>query len=206
MNEEEVIKILIVGEFDVGKTSILCKFNDDDLSKELQYHYCSKRLQYDNDKILNCEIWDIPQQAKTYPLPKIFYKDTNAVILVYDITRKDTYEDIKYYWLEQIKENTPPETILVFAANKSDLIDHSTVDEEEARRFAENLGAIFVSTTVTKKDTINNLLIQIAKKYTGCYDILIKEEEYEEYISQENIKRISFQRERQREYPKCDIY
>ena len=95
---------------------------------------------------------------------------------------------------------------MVFAANKSDLIDHSTVDEEEARRFAENLGAIFVSTTVTKKDTINNLLIQIAKKYTDCYDILIKEEEYEEYISQENIKRISFQRERQREYPKCDIY
>ena len=55
-------------------------------------------------------------------MPKLFYKDANAVILVYDITRKDTYEEIKDYWLEQIKENTPPETILVFAANKSELL------------------------------------------------------------------------------------
>ena len=60
---------------------------------------------------------------------------------------------------------------MLIAANKSDLIDNEAVDEEEARKFAESLGAIYASTTATKIEPINDLFIQIAKKYTGCNDI-----------------------------------
>ena len=80
-----------------------------------------------------------------------------------------------YY--NQIKESSPPDIILVIAANKSDLIDHEAVDEEEARKFAEELGAILVSTTARQIEPINDLFIQIAKKYTGSNEITIKEEE-----------------------------
>ena len=107
----------------------------------------------------------------------MFYKDANAAVLVYDITRKDSFEEIQNYWSNQIKESSPPGIILAVAANKSDLIDHETVDEEKARQFAEELGAIFVSTTATQIDPVNDLFIQIAKKYTGSNEIKIKEEE-----------------------------
>ena len=107
----------------------------------------------------------------------MFYKYANEAVLVYDINRKDSFEEIQNYWSNQIKESSPPGIILAVAANKSDLIDHEAVDEEQARKFAEDLGAIFVSTTATQIDPVNDLFIQIAKKYTGSNEIKIKEDD-----------------------------
>ena len=107
----------------------------------------------------------------------MFYKDANAAVLVYDITRKDSFEEMQNYWANQIKECSPQGIILAVAANKSDLIDQEVVDEGTARKFAEDLGAIFVSTTAKVIEPINDLFIQIAKKYTGSNEITIKEEE-----------------------------
>ena len=107
----------------------------------------------------------------------MFYKDANAAVLVYDITRKESFEELEKYWAGQIKESSPEQIILAVAANKSDLIDKEEVDEESARGFAERIGAIFVSTTATQVESINDLFIQIAKKYTGSENIEIKDEE-----------------------------
>ena len=104
----------------------------------------------------------------------MFYKDANAAVLVYDITRKDSFEELQNYWSQQIKESSPPNIILAVAANKSDLINQEKVEEETARAFASELGAIFVSTTATTVESINELFIEIAKKYTNATDIKIK--------------------------------
>ena len=104
----------------------------------------------------------------------MFYKDANAAVLVYDITRKDSFEELQNYWSQQIKESSPPNIILAIAANKSDLINQEAVEEEKAREFANELGAIFVSTTATTVESINELFIEIAKKYTNATDIKIK--------------------------------
>ena len=106
----------------------------------------------------------------------MFYKDANAAILVYDITRKDSFEQLKLYWAEQIKE-CPENIILVIAANKSDLFQKEEVDEEEARKLASDLGAIFVGTSAKQVESINQLFIEIAKKYTGSEQIEIKDED-----------------------------
>ena len=104
----------------------------------------------------------------------MFYKDANAAVLVYDITRKDSFEELQNYWSQQIKESSPPNIILTVAANKSDLINQEAVEEETARAFANELGAIFVSTTATTVESINELFIEIAKKYTNASEIKIK--------------------------------
>ena len=69
---------------------------------------------------------------------------------------------------------------MVIAANKSDLIEHEKVDEGEARNFAKELNAIFISTSAKNSDGINNLFEEIAKKYTGSTNIKIKEDGDEE--------------------------
>ena len=186
----ESLKIVLLGEAGVGKTSIISQFVEQTFQEDIQSSaggtFSSKTCVYGNNQILKLEIWDTAGQERYRALTKMFYKDTNAAVLVYDITRKDSFEEMQNYWANQIKECSPPGIILAVAANKSDLIDKEAVDEEEARKFAENLGAIYVSTTATKIEPINDLFIQIAKKYTGSNDIKIKEEEEEAQVEQNN--------------------
>ena len=110
----------------------------------------------------------------------MFYKDANAAVMVYDVTRKESFDEIKNYWSNQIKENSPENIILVIAGNKSDLIEQETVDEEEARNFAKELNAIFISTSAKSSEGINSLFEEIAKKHTGSTNITIKEDDGEE--------------------------
>ena len=181
MSEVESFKVVLVGESGVGKTSIITQFIDQTFQEDQQSTtggtFSTKSVVCDNGKTLKFEIWDTAGQERYRALTKMFYKDANAAVLVYDITRKDSFEEIQNYWSNQIKESSPPGIILAVAANKSDLIDHEAVDEEQARKFAEDLGAIFVSTTATQIDPVNDLFIQIAKKYTGSNEIKIKEDD-----------------------------
>ena len=61
----------------------------------------------DDDTIIRFHIWDTAGQEKYRSNAKIFYKDAKAAILVYDITNQKSFDEIKNYWYEQIKNNTP---------------------------------------------------------------------------------------------------
>ena len=174
-------KVVLIGESGVGKTSIITQFIDQEFQADQQSTtggtFSTKSVVCDNGKTLKFEIWDTAGQERYRALTKMFYKDANAAVLVYDITRKESFEELKNYWAEQIKENSPPHIILAIAANKSDLIDKQVVDEEEARNYASSFGAIYVSTSATNSGSINDLFFEIAKKYTGSSEIQIKNEE-----------------------------
>ena len=174
----ESFKVVLVGESGVGKTSIITQFIDQTFQEDQQSTtggtFSTKSVICDNGNTLKFEIWDTAGQERYRSLTKMFYKDANAAVLVYDITRKDSFEELQNYWSQQIKESSPPNIILAIAANKSDLINQEAVEEEKAREFANELGAIFVSTTATTVESINELFIEIAKKYTNATDIKIK--------------------------------
>ena len=173
-------KILTIGESGVGKTSIITQFIDQTFQEDQQSTtggtFSTKSVICDGGKILKFEIWDTAGQEKYRSLTKMFYKDANAAVMVYDVTRKDSFEELKNYWASQIKESSPENIILAIAANKSDLIEQEVVDEENARNFAKEIGAIFVSTSAKNSEGINSLFEEIAKKYTGASKITIKED------------------------------
>ena len=177
----ETIKIVLLGESGVGKTSIISQFIDQTFQEDLQSStggtFSSKTFTYDNGKILKLEIWDTAGQERYRALTKMFYKDANAAILVYDITRKRSFEELQNYWFEQIKESAPQNIMLVVDANKCDLIQEEEVDEGAARDYSKGIGAIFCTTSAKSSVGINDLFIQIARKYTGFDDIQIKNEE-----------------------------
>ena len=177
----ETIKIVLLGESGAGKTSIISQFIDQTFQEDLQSStggtFSSKTFTYDNGKILKLEIWDTAGQERYRALTKMFYKDANAAILVYDITRKRSFEELQNYWFEQIKESAPQNIMLVVDANKCDLIQEEEVDEGAARDYSKGIGAIFCTTSAKSSVGINDLFIQIARKYTGFDDIQIKNEE-----------------------------
>jgi small GTP-binding protein len=171
MSDKESFKVILLGESGVGKTSIITQFINQTFQADEQSsisYYSTKSVVCDGGKVLKFEIWDTAGQEKYHALTKIFYKDAKVVVLVYDITRKDSFEKLQTYWAKEIKHNSPPNTILAVAANKSDLYHQKAVDEDKAREFADSLGAIYASTTATKIGPINDLFMQIAKKYTGA--------------------------------------
>ena len=174
VEEEEAFKIVLIGESGVGKTSIISQFIQkifqDDIQPSMGGTFTSKSLLFDDGKVLRFDIWDTAGQEKYRALTQMFYKDANAAILVFDITRKDSFEELTKYWIEKIKENSSSDIILFLAANKSDLVEKEDVNEEEARKFAKEINADFCSISAKNSIGIDDLFIQIAKKYTGRTD------------------------------------
>ena len=143
--EENNFKIVLVGESGVGKTSIISQFVDQIFEEGLQTStggsFSSKTLTFNNGKTIKLEIWDTAGQERYRALTKIFYTNALAAVLVYDITNKRSFEEIKTFWIKQLREFGPENIIVAVAANKSDLLDMEQVNEEEARNFAKENNA-----------------------------------------------------------------
>lgn len=112
----------MLGEAGVGKTSIINRyisnsFNPQNMSTS-GASYVSKTMYFEGtDKNIKFDIWDTAGQEKFRSLTKIFYKETNVAVLVYDITRKESYDEIVNYWCNQIKEHSPKKTSKNILAN-----------------------------------------------------------------------------------------
>ena len=163
-------KVVLVGESAVGKTCIISRFIsgafDSNVSSTNGASYASKNVQYDKlGKNLLLDVWDTAGQEKYRALTKFFYKDAKVAILVYDITRYDTFKSIKEFWYEQVKENGPKNIVIGIAGNKCDLYEKEEVNENEAREFAESIGAIFALTSAQNNSGINELFRDVGNKY-----------------------------------------
>ena len=185
-------KVVLLGEAGVGKTSIISQFIDESFQEDIQSStggtYSSKTFVIGNKQLLDFEIWDTAGQERYRSLTTMYYKDANAAILVYDITLQKSFDEIKTYWANQVKETSSNDIILVVCGNKSDLIKDEEVDEEKAREFANEIGALFFLTSAINASGINDVFIQIAKKHTGNDNVRVKEknEEIEEEENQKN--------------------
>jgi small GTP-binding protein len=172
MEEEncEVVKVVLLGESGVGKTCIIQRYLNNTFDEEEMSttgaSYASKTMLFPNyNKALKFEIWDTAGQEKFKALTRIFYKDSNIAILVYDITNKGSFEELKNYWLSQVKENSPKNCIISIAANKHDLFETEQVNEGEVRKFAEENNLMFRYTSALSAEGIDDLFKDVGSKY-----------------------------------------
>ena len=105
-------KVILLGESDTNKTQIISHFINntfkDNILSTTGASYAAKTLRFDEyGKSVKFEIYDTAGQEKYRSLSKIFYKNAGAAILVYDITKRNTFEEIKNYWEKQVKEFAP---------------------------------------------------------------------------------------------------
>ena len=199
--DPQILKIVIIGESSVGKTSIISQFVDKIFQEEIQStvggSFNSKTiLCEDLDKKVKLEIWDTAGQERYRSVTKMFYKDADIAVLVYDITNKDSYDELKNYWVEQVKDSTRKGTNLVIVANKSDLIEKEQVDEDESRNYARSINASFFVVSAKDSISVGELFKEIVKKYTGSKNVSIVDENDEsafhfKKIRKESIKLIA---------------
>ena len=165
------IKMILLGNQAVGKTSIINRYVSDNFSSNIMTSshmtYTEKILSIDNQKI-QLNIWDTVGQEKFRSLSKLFFKDTNIVGLVYSVTDKETFNDLRF-WVDSFKETIGEEVIIGVMGNKSDLFLEQEVSEEEGDKFAKEIGGFFdaVSAKENKQGLdkfINKLVIEYLKK------------------------------------------
>ena len=169
MNEPTSIKVVLLGESGVGKTSIINqfiskKFNPK-MSTSVSAQFTSKIMEFPEQKrTLRFDIWDTVGQEKYRSLTKIFYKDAKIIIFVYDITTEYSFNALQTYWYTETVDNTDGEPIYAVCANKYDLYDKAMVKTEDGKKFADKIKAIFQNTSAKSDTGINILFENLGKK------------------------------------------
>ena len=169
-DNEESVKVVLIGESGVGKTSIISQFTkgifNPDLMSTNGATFSTKKKEFkESNKILSFEIWDTAGQEKYRSLAKMFFKDAAVALIVYDVTSKKSFEEIKAYWMDLVKENGPKKVIMYIVGNKTDLSDQEVVNEDEARAFAENENVNFWLTSAKNSTGIDELFNEIGNQY-----------------------------------------
>ncbi len=168
--ETEEVKVVLLGESGVGKTSILKQyiiktFNENNESS-ISGKFITKTLELkDINKKIKFNLWDTAGQEKYRSLVKIFYKDARVIILVYNIESQTSFDNLKEYWYEEVKNNSLSNVILAVVGNKIDLYERCQVNENEARQWADSINAIFQLTSAKSDSGIDLLFENIAKKF-----------------------------------------
>ena len=163
------IKIVLIGDCGVGKSSISLRYTsnefEDNYTSTGGAAYSTKLIQKYGDN-LQLDIWDTAGQERYRSLGRTFYKDAFIVILVYDITREETFNNLKNIWMEELNKNGEEKPILAVVGNKIDQYEEeATVNEEDARKFAESNNAVFQQVSAKTGSNIeilfNNLFSKI---------------------------------------------
>lgn len=130
--------------------------------------FVSKQININHTDI-EFEIWDTAGQEKYRSLTRMFYKDSHAALLVYDITQKKTFIELKEFWLKEIHSNGPKAVIIFIIGNKNDLFEKEEVPEEEARKLADEEKAFFAVVSAKNCFGINELFRVVGEKHLSEY-------------------------------------
>ncbi len=162
------IKTTLIGDSGVGKTCIIRRYISNDFSFNLSstngVSYSKKELIIDNKKI-QLDIWDTAGQEEYRSLGKHFYKDSYIVLLIYNIAKRESFDNLKNIWYEDLLKYGEEYKVLAVVGNKCDLYEQEAVPEEEARQFADEKNALFMNVSAKNGDNIDLLFESCLKKY-----------------------------------------
>ena len=170
-------KVVLVGDTGVGKTCIIQRYVNNEFSEITEstitstYAHREIELKNYNQKIA-FDIWDTAGQELYRALAKNFYLNATIGILVYDIRRRESFESLKDYWHEQLKESGEENMVIGIAGNKSDLYQDEQVTEDEGKKLAKSMGAVFKLTSCKENVGINELFEECGKKYLESNNLI----------------------------------
>ncbi|CEG74010.1 Putative Ras-like protein Rab-2A [Rhizopus microsporus] len=150
----------------VGKSCILLQFTDKrfmpahDLTIGVGF---GTRFITVNDQQTKLQIWDTAGQESFRSITRSYYRGAAGALLVYDITRRETFEHLSV-WLEDVRQHANPNTVIMLIGNKSDLESKRQVSREEAERFAQENGLFFLETSAKTANNIEEAFVKTAEE------------------------------------------
>jgi len=159
-----LFKYIIVGDTAVGKSCLLLQFTDKrfqpvhDLTIGVEFG--SRTITVNNQQV-KLQIWDTAGQEKFRSITRSYYRDAAGALLVYDITRRETFDHLTA-WLEDCRKYSSQDTTIMLIGNKADLEHSRVVQTEEGKKFAEENGLFFLETSSKTAQNVEEAFINVA--------------------------------------------
>ena len=176
MSDDTVYKVLLLGDSSVGKTCVLLRYCDKTFQEAhlstIGLDYRLKTMALENGKNIKLQIWDTAGQDRFRAITKNYYKGANGIILIYDVTNLQTYENVKN-WINQIREEANPNVVIYLAGNKVDVNEElRVVKTEEGQKIADEYNLTFYETSAKSGININEIFEDLVKKVDEIYSKL----------------------------------
>ena len=154
---EIMVKVVLVGDSGVGKTNIMSKYLKnqfrEDSKATVGVEFGSKQFTVENHQI-KAQIWDTAGQERYKAITSAYYKGAKGAFVVYDITRKNTFETVNK-WVSDISAASDKKITLILIGNKNDLEDQRQVTKEMGEEKAKELGLAFMETSACSGENLD---------------------------------------------------
>jgi len=166
MSYAYLFKYIIIGDTGVGKSCLLLQFTDKrfqpvhDLTIGVEFG--ARMVTIDNRQI-KLQIWDTAGQESFRSITRSYYRGAAGALLVYDITRRETFNHLTR-WLEEARQNANGSMVIMLVGNKGDLDHKRQVSKEEGEKFAKENGLIFLETSAKTAANVEEAFINTATK------------------------------------------
>ena len=162
------LKFILVGESKVGKTSLINQYVNNEFDGDYLMTIGNDKMTKDikiNEEQLKLEIWDSIGHESLRSANKIFMKNTDIALIVYDITNRQSFLNLNEFYEELININKRDKMIIGIAANKSDLYENAKVNKEEGEEYAKKINALYFESTATDHENVVNIFEELIKVY-----------------------------------------
>lgn len=169
------IKLVLLGEAAVGKSSLVLRFVSNDFQENKEPTIGAAFLTQKctvNDRTIKFEIWDTAGQERFANLAHLYYRNAQAALVVYDVTKPASFIKARH-WMKELKEQSTKNITIALIGNKYDLIMDETSGEEidgarkvsieEGKQLADEEGAVFFETSAKTSYNVNEVFMNIAE-------------------------------------------
>jgi Ras-related protein Rab-5C len=159
-------KLVLLGDSAVGKSCLVVRFVRDEFFEfqepTIGAAFLTQTVSLENATV-KFEIWDTAGQERYRSLAPMYYRGAAAAIVVFDITKKDSYNGAKS-WVKELQRRGDPNVVIALAGNKADMETKRKVQTEEAQQYAKDSDIIYMETSAKTSLNVRNLFVKIAEK------------------------------------------
>ncbi|WVQ98201.1 hypothetical protein IAU59_005323 [Kwoniella sp. CBS 9459] len=165
MSRTTSFKLVLLGESAVGKSSLVLRFVRNEFSdfrESTIAAFLTQTVSLDENTNIKFEIWDTAGQERYKSLAPIYFRNSNAAVIVYDITQA-SFEKAKS-WVRELQRQADPSIVIMLVGNKSDLSAQRKTPRELGEQFAQEEGLLFSEASAKSGEGVEELFMDIAKK------------------------------------------
>ena len=195
-NYEMMFKVVLVGDASVGKTNIMSKYLKNEFHEDSKatvgVEFGSKQFTIEGHNI-KAQIWDTAGQERYKAITSAYYKGAKGAFVVYDITRKQSFDNVDR-WINELKAAADKKLSIIIIGNKCDLEDQRQVTKEQAEEKAKTNEVAFMETSALSGEHLDKAFEKMMNEvFKKCHEEMASEGDLDivgpsKYISLDKTK------------------